>query len=77
MSKKLHQYTGPEVRELRKKAGMNQGDFWGRFGVTQSGASRYESGRDLPGPLNILLNIAFQSPAKSTATVEMLRAKKV
>lgn len=76
MSKKLHQYTGAEVRELRRKAGMNQGEFWGRFEVTQSGASRYESGRDIPGPLNVLLNIAFQPPAKSAAMVEGLRAKK-
>jgi DNA-binding transcriptional regulator YiaG len=77
MENKLHQYTGPEVRLLRKKSGMNQREFWSLFGVTQSGGSRYESGRDLPGPLNVLLNIAFQPPAKSAVTVEMLRAKKV
>lgn len=39
----------------RKKLGINQMDFWKRFGVTQSGGSRYESGRNIPKPLAILL----------------------
>jgi len=39
----------------RKKLGVNQLDFWSRYGVTQSGGSRYESGRSLPKPLRILL----------------------
>ena len=33
--------------ELRKSAGMNQTEFWKKFGVTQSGGSRYESGRSM------------------------------
>ena len=39
----------------RKKLGINQIDFWKRYGVTQSGGSRYESGRSIPKPLAILL----------------------
>lgn len=39
----------------RKKEGVNQKDFWKRYGVTQSGGSRYESGRNIPKPLAILL----------------------
>ncbi len=39
----------------RKKTGTNQKDFWTRYGVTQSGGSRYESGRNIPKPLAILL----------------------
>lgn len=39
----------------RKKEGVNQKDFWMRYGVTQSGGSRYESGRNIPKPLAILL----------------------
>jgi DNA-binding transcriptional regulator YiaG len=39
----------------RKKEGLNQKDFWKRYGVTQSGGSRYESGRNIPKPLAILL----------------------
>ena len=30
---------------IRVKAGLNQSQFWSRIGVTQSGGSRYESGR--------------------------------
>ena len=39
----------------RKKEGLNQKDFWTRYGVTQSGGSRYESGRNVSKPLAILL----------------------
>jgi transcriptional regulator with XRE-family HTH domain len=39
----------------RKKEGLNQLDFWKRYGVTQSGGSRYESGRGIPKSLAILL----------------------
>lgn len=41
--------------KLREMTGENQATFWRRFGVTQSGGSRYESGRNIPGPLRILL----------------------
>lgn len=41
----------------RKKKGINQKDFWTRYGVTQSGGSRYESGRNIPRPLSILLSL--------------------
>jgi len=39
----------------RKASGVNQSVFWTRFGVTQSGGSRYESGRNMPAPLKMLL----------------------
>lgn len=35
-------------REVRRKLGLNQLEFWSQIGVTQSGGSRYESGRDMP-----------------------------
>ena len=28
------------IRDIRKKLGLNQMDFWSRIGVTQSGGSR-------------------------------------
>lgn len=43
------------IADDRKKEGLNQKDFWTRYGVTQSGGSRYESGRNIPKPLAILL----------------------
>jgi len=44
-----------KISETRKKEGLNQKDFWARYGVTQSGGSRYESGRSIPKPLALLL----------------------
>ncbi|MCF8151667.1 MAG: hypothetical protein K9K30_08290 [Burkholderiaceae bacterium] len=43
------------VADTRKKQDLNQHAFWIRYGVTQSGGSRYESGRNIPKPLAILL----------------------
>ncbi len=44
-----------DIADARKKEQLNQKDFWTRYGVTQSGGSRYESGRNIPKPLAILL----------------------
>lgn len=44
-------------REIRRKLGLNQQDFWGRIGVTQSGGSRYETGRNMPKPVRELLRL--------------------
>ncbi|MDP1613203.1 MAG: hypothetical protein Q8M11_19270 [Sulfuritalea sp.] len=44
-----------DIADARKKESLNQKDFWTRYGVTQSGGSRYESGRNIPKPLAILL----------------------
>lgn len=40
---------------LRKKAGENQATYWRKFGVTQSGGSRYEQGRNIPSPTKLLM----------------------
>lgn len=47
-----------DLAAYRKSIGENQTDFWGRFGVTQSGGCRYESGRALPKPVAMLV-LAF------------------
>lgn len=44
-------------REIRRKLGMNQQEFWTKIGVTQSGGSRYESGRNMPKPVRELLRL--------------------
>lgn len=44
-------------RAIRERLGLNQQDFWGQIGVTQSGGSRYESGRDMPKPVRELLRL--------------------
>ena len=46
-----------DPREIRRKLGLNQHDFWTRIGVTQSGGSRYESGRNMPKPVKELLRL--------------------
>lgn len=46
-----------DVREIRRKLGMNQQQFWSKLGVTQSGGSRYESGRNIPRPVQQLLRL--------------------
>jgi DNA-binding transcriptional regulator YiaG len=43
------------IADVRKKQNLNQTEFWTRYGVTQSGGSRYESGRSIPKPLALLL----------------------
>lgn len=44
-------------REIRRRLRLNQHQFWSRIGVTQSGGSRYESGRRMPKPVRELLRL--------------------
>ena len=44
-------------REIRLRLGLNQQEFWTQIGVTQSGGSRYESGRNMPKPVRELLRL--------------------
>jgi transcriptional regulator with XRE-family HTH domain len=46
-----------DAREIRRKMGLNQQQFWSKLGVTQSGGSRYESGRNMPRPVQHLLRL--------------------
>ncbi|MBC6962347.1 MAG: transcriptional regulator [Nitrosomonas sp.] len=47
----------PNPREIRQKLGLNQHEFWSKVGVTQSGGSRYESGREMPKAVRELLRL--------------------
>lgn len=62
------------VRELRHSLGMNQSAFWSKFGVTQSGGSRYESGRSMPAPLKLLVQ-AWLDKVVDDATLTKLMTK--
>ena len=44
-------------RNLRQRLGLNQQQFWSAVGVTQSGGSRYESGRGMPRPVTELVRL--------------------
>ena len=53
---KLFNFT-LKPKDVRRKLGMNQQEFWTKIGVTQSGGSRYESGREMPKPVRELLRL--------------------
>lgn len=46
-----------DCRALRSGKELNQHDFWAQVGVTQSGGSRYESGRNVPKPVAELVRL--------------------
>lgn len=48
-----------DVRDIRRKLGLNQQTFWARLGVTQSGGSRYESGRNMPKSVRELVRLVY------------------
>ena len=52
---RLKSFKPDNIKNSRTKSGMNQQSYWSRFGVTQSGGSRYESGRDIPTPTSMLI----------------------
>lgn len=65
--------TGAEVRKLREKLGMNQTQFWSRVQVQQSAASRYETGRSIPEPVQMLLVMAYGTDKQAAAALAGLR----
>ena len=66
--------TGKSIRVLRQSLGMNQADCWSPFGVTQSGASRYESSnRRIPRAVLMLILIVPRTQTQSDAVVKRLR----
>lgn len=44
-------------KAVRLELGLTQSDFWSPVGVSQSGGSRYESGRKLPAAISTLLHL--------------------
>jgi len=50
----------PSVNDLKKyriSKRESQEKFWGRFGVTQSSGSRFETGLAIPAPVALLLKL--------------------
>jgi hypothetical protein len=52
---------------------LNQSDFWSRVAIGQSGGSRYESGRRLPRPVQLLLHLAYAPEAQAGTVLAYLR----
>ena len=66
-----HLPTATQLREMRRQRGEQQRVFWSRFGVTQSGGSRYEADRELNAPLGLLLAL-WESGALSPEDLDEL-----
>ena len=49
----------PDPRAIRERLGLNQTEFWAKVGITQSGGSRYESGRSLPRAVRELVRLVY------------------
>ena len=65
--------TGEAALAMRQKTGLNQSRFWSVVGIGQSAGSRYESGRNIPRPVQMLLRIAYGTRAQSAKQVDALR----
>jgi predicted transcriptional regulator len=65
-----------DIAQLRRKTGLNQSDFWSRVLVTQSGGSRYEGGRRIPKPVQVLIDIAFGNDRQRERAIARLRGAK-
>jgi len=65
--------TGEAALAMRQKLNVNQSEFWSRVGLGQSAGSRYESGRNIPRPVQMLLRIAYGTKAQAAKQVEALR----
>jgi hypothetical protein len=46
-----------DLRQFRIGKRESQEKFWGRFGVTQSSGSRFETGLSIPAPVALLLKL--------------------
>lgn len=52
---RLKGFSPEKIAAARRASGVNQSEFWQRFGVTQSGGSRYETGRKIPTSTAMLM----------------------
>jgi transcriptional regulator with XRE-family HTH domain len=66
-----------EIRDIRKKLGLNQAQFWSQIGVTQSGGSRYESGRNVPKAVQMLLHVTYGTEKQAADLLSWLRTRPV
>lgn len=62
------------LEAYRRSRGETQTEFWTRFGVTQSGGSRYETGRAMPMPTAMLVQ-AFADGVVDDKVLALLRRK--
>lgn len=69
--------TIKDYKTLRTQLRMNQHEFWNRIGITQSGGSRYESGRNVPNTTQTAIDLAYGKPNQALAKLAELRGVSV
>lgn len=67
------QFSAEQISTLRRKAGLSQEAFWGQLGITRSSGSRYETGGEIPGPVQFLLQLAYGDAGEAQALFASLR----
>lgn len=72
-AQKFAPITGEAALAMRKKLNVNQSEFWSRVGLGQSAGSRYESGRNIPRPVQMLPRIAYGTKAQADKQLAALR----
>lgn len=68
--------SGESIKAYRRELGLNQTNFWQPIGVTQSGGCRYESGRNIPAPVQLVLHLTYGTEAEAERLLSWLRAQK-
>lgn len=72
-NRNIQLFTSEQVRKLRLKLKMNQSEFWSALGVSQSGGSRYEGGRNIPEPVQLLLKMVYGPKVAGDKLLKTLR----
>lgn len=73
---RLKSFSSAKIIDVRKAEGLNQNAFWSHFGVTQSGGSRYESGRSIPKPTAMLIWLRQSGRISDKDLADALKAVK-
>jgi DNA-binding transcriptional regulator YiaG len=68
----MKRYTARDVVKLRQRLKLSQDEFWSRIFITQSGGSRYESGRAIPKPVQALIALCYGTSKERGALVKEL-----
>ena len=67
-----------DYRVMRRKLGLNQSQFWTAVRVTQSGGSRYESGRQAPANVDEMVRLRHElgidTSLITTENADLIRA---
>lgn len=60
--------TGEQLTALRWGRGETQHKFWRKVGVSQACGSRYEAGRVMPEPVELLISVVYAPTTEEAVT---------